>query len=175
MELSVTDARINPVSNHLPITWIGHDTKPGIQGMTAHHPARFLARSINDLPRNYVISLHLRSNGTCSYGTFRNSTAIYPLSLKPEWFTSSVPNGRMRDELLNESLFFGLDHARQLIASWVEDYNTARPDSSLGYQTPKAFSSALRTARAITLCRGQAPRTGPLLLSRHTAYPLPRL
>jgi putative transposase len=56
-------------------------------------------------------------------------------------------NGRMRDELLNESLFFGLDHARQLIAAWVEDYNTARPHSSLGYQTPNAFSSALRTAR----------------------------
>ena len=56
-------------------------------------------------------------------------------------------NGRMRDELLNESLFFGLDHARQLIASWVEDYNTARPHSSLGYQTPKAFSHALQTAR----------------------------
>jgi putative transposase len=56
-------------------------------------------------------------------------------------------NGRMRDELLNESLFFGLDHARELIASWVEDYNTARPHSSLGYQTPKAFSNALRTAR----------------------------
>ncbi len=56
-------------------------------------------------------------------------------------------NGRMRDELLNESLFFGLDHARQLIASWVEDYNTARPHSSLGYQSPKAFSHALRTAR----------------------------
>ena len=56
-------------------------------------------------------------------------------------------NGRMRDELLNESLFFGLDHARELIASWVEDYNTARPHSSLGYQTPEAFSSALRTAR----------------------------
>jgi hypothetical protein len=53
----------------------------------------------------------------------------------------------MRDELLNESLFFGLDHARELIASWVEDYNTARPHSSLGYQTPEAFSHALRTAR----------------------------
>jgi putative transposase len=56
-------------------------------------------------------------------------------------------NGRMRDELLNESLFFGLDHARELIAAWVEDYNTARPHSSLGYQTPEAFSNALRTAR----------------------------
>jgi putative transposase len=84
-------------------------------------------------------------------------------------------NGRMRDELLNESLFFGLDHARELIASWVEDYNTARPHSSLGYQTPEAFSSALRTARD----HHAAPRTGsarwPLLLLRHTAYHLPRL
>jgi putative transposase len=52
-------------------------------------------------------------------------------------------NGRIRDELLNESLFLGLDHAREFIASWVEDYNTARPHSSLGYQTPKAFSNAL--------------------------------
>ena len=30
-------------------------------------------------------------------------------------------NGRMRDELLNESLFLSLDHARQAIAAWVED------------------------------------------------------
>ncbi|MBP1881720.1 transposase InsO family protein [Agrobacterium rubi] len=32
-------------------------------------------------------------------------------------------NGRMRDELLNESLFFGLDHARSAIAEWADDYN----------------------------------------------------
>jgi putative transposase len=49
-------------------------------------------------------------------------------------------NGRMRDELLNESLFFGLDHARSAIAEWKEDFNTARPHSSLGYQTPAAFA-----------------------------------
>ena len=52
-------------------------------------------------------------------------------------------NGRMRDELLNESLFFGLDHARSLIAEWVEDYNTARPHSSLAYQTPAAYAANL--------------------------------
>ena len=28
-------------------------------------------------------------------------------------------NGRMRDELLNESLFFSLDHARQKLAAWA--------------------------------------------------------
>ena len=31
-------------------------------------------------------------------------------------------NGRMRDELLNESLFFGLDHARLGLANWIADY-----------------------------------------------------
>jgi hypothetical protein len=56
-------------------------------------------------------------------------------------------NGRMRDELLNESLFFGLDHARSAIAEWVEDFNTARPHSSLGYQTPAAFAGHPRRNR----------------------------
>jgi putative transposase len=32
-------------------------------------------------------------------------------------------NCRMRDELLNESLFFDLDHARRAIGAWVSDYN----------------------------------------------------
>lgn len=52
-------------------------------------------------------------------------------------------NGRMRDELLNESLFFGLDHARSAIAEWVDDYNTFRPHSSLGYQTPVAYAGTI--------------------------------
>jgi len=52
-------------------------------------------------------------------------------------------NGRMRDELLNESLFFGLDHARKAIGAWVADYNTTRPHSSLAYKTPAAFAAHL--------------------------------
>jgi putative transposase len=35
-------------------------------------------------------------------------------------------NGQMRDELLNETLFFGLDHARTTIAEWADDYNRSR-------------------------------------------------
>ena len=52
-------------------------------------------------------------------------------------------NGKMRDELLNETLFFSLDHARNAIAEWVEDYNTRRPHSALAYQTPAAFAAKL--------------------------------
>ncbi|MDX1072773.1 IS3 family transposase [Sinorhizobium medicae] len=52
-------------------------------------------------------------------------------------------NGRMRDELLNESLFFGLDHARSAIAEWADDYNNFRPHSSLGYQTPANYAGII--------------------------------
>ena len=52
-------------------------------------------------------------------------------------------NGRMRDELLNESLFFGLDHARAKIAEWIDDYNQRRPHSALGYISPAAYAANL--------------------------------
>ncbi|WP_442896843.1 IS3 family transposase [Erythrobacter sp.] len=52
-------------------------------------------------------------------------------------------NGRMRDELLNETLFLSLAHARVQIAAWVDDYNRERPHSSLGYATPAAFAAEL--------------------------------
>src|SRR5215204_1132934 len=52
-------------------------------------------------------------------------------------------NGRMRDELLNESLFFGLDHARSAIAEWRQDFNHLRPHSSLGYQTPADYAGSI--------------------------------
>lgn len=53
-------------------------------------------------------------------------------------------NGRMRDELLNESLFTSLAHARAVITDWVSDYNNTRPHSSLGYETPAAHAAKLK-------------------------------
>ncbi len=52
-------------------------------------------------------------------------------------------NGRMRDELLNESLFLGLDHARSAIAEWADDYNNFRPNPSLGDQTPAVYAGTI--------------------------------
>lgn len=50
-------------------------------------------------------------------------------------------NGRLRDEFLNETLFRSLPHARALLQAWRSDYNTLRPHSKLGWQTPWAFAS----------------------------------
>jgi putative transposase len=47
----------------------------------------------------------------------------------------------MRDEFLNETLFFGLDDARNKLAEWAADYNGERPHSSLKYQTPAAYAA----------------------------------
>jgi putative transposase len=52
-------------------------------------------------------------------------------------------NGRMRDELLNETLFFGLDHAREKIGAWTQDDNHRRPHSAPSYATPAAFAANL--------------------------------
>ena len=52
-------------------------------------------------------------------------------------------NGRMRDELLNETLFFDLDDARSKIAAWAADYNLDRPHSAIGYLTPAAYAASL--------------------------------
>ena len=52
-------------------------------------------------------------------------------------------NGRMRDELLNETLFLGLKHAREKIGAWASDSNNRRPHSSLGYKTPSQYAAKL--------------------------------
>jgi putative transposase len=52
-------------------------------------------------------------------------------------------NGRMRDELLNETLFFSLAHAKTAIARWAVDFNNCRPHSALGYMTPAAHAANL--------------------------------
>jgi putative transposase len=66
-------------------------------------------------------------------------------------------NGRMRDELLNETLFFDLDDARAKIANWVADYNLRRPHSSLKYLTPAACRPPHRNGRSVTQPRPAPP------------------
>src|SRR5258705_8520446 len=44
-------------------------------------------------------------------------------------------NGRLRDELLNETLFTSLAQARVALGCWRADYNDARPHSQLGWKT----------------------------------------
>ncbi|MBZ5672477.1 MAG: integrase core domain-containing protein, partial [Acidobacteriia bacterium] len=48
--------------------------------------------------------------------------------------------GEFRDESLNVSWFRNLFGARERLETWRQEYNHARPHSSLGYQTPEEFA-----------------------------------
>ena len=50
-------------------------------------------------------------------------------------------NGRLRDELLNETLFRSLPHARIALDAWRDDYNLHRPHSKLGWLTPASYAA----------------------------------
>src|ERR1700690_2612489 len=51
-------------------------------------------------------------------------------------------NGKLRDECLNVSWFRNLWQARARMGAWRKEYNSERPHSSLGDQTPEAFRAA---------------------------------
>jgi putative transposase len=70
-------------------------------------------------------------------------------------------NGRLRDELLNETLFSSLAHARVVLADWKDDYNTVRPHSAIGNLPPAAYAKlsdpAMQRDGSLRSIRGSAP------------------
>ena len=70
-------------------------------------------------------------------------------------------NGRLRDELLNETLFASLAGARVALADWMEDYNTVRPHSAIGNVPPAIYAKlsdpAMQRDGSLRLW-GHAPR-----------------
>jgi putative transposase len=49
--------------------------------------------------------------------------------------------GRLRDECLNEHLFYSLGQARRILENWRLDYNAERPHTSLDGLTPAEFAT----------------------------------
>jgi putative transposase len=71
-------------------------------------------------------------------------------------------NGRLRDELLNETLFSSLAHAREALSLWKDDYNTVRPHSGLSNLTPAAYAKisdpSMQRDGTLHYTGGSAPR-----------------
>jgi len=69
--------------------------------------------------------------------------------------------GRLRDELLNETLFRSLAHTPAVLESWRADYNDERPHSRLGWLSPAIYATA-RLSAALRSTDGSAPRTAAI-------------
>jgi putative transposase len=61
-------------------------------------------------------------------------------------------NGKLRDELLNETVFSSLAEARILLEEWRRDYNQQRPHSRLGWLTPSEFAEQHKTSTRTKQC-----------------------
>jgi putative transposase len=82
-------------------------------------------------------------------------------------------NGRMRDELLNETIFYDLDHARSALTRWIADYNHRRPHSAPGYLAPAAFAQTF-TATDDQLRNPDQLRRSSVAPSAHLRQSQPR-
>jgi putative transposase len=80
-------------------------------------------------------------------------------------------NGRLRDELLNETLFTSLAQARVALGCWRADYNGSRPHSQLGWKTPSEFAFTFHPRRDLALryAKGSAP--APVVPTAQQANP----
>jgi putative transposase len=71
-------------------------------------------------------------------------------------------NGRLRDELLNETLFSSLAQVREALEAWKDDYNTLRPHSGVGNLPPAVYArlsvSAKQRDGTLRSLGGFAPR-----------------
>jgi putative transposase len=56
-------------------------------------------------------------------------------------------NGKLRDETLNETIFITLDHAREVLAAWKDDYNLIRPHSAIGNIAPFEYANLKHPAK----------------------------
>jgi putative transposase len=94
---------------------------------------------------------HIRSDNGPEFIAYAIQDWLAAQSIKTIYIKPGSPweNGhiesfhdKLRDECLNRELFASLAEARVILEGWRVEYNTFRPHSSLGYQTPDQFATA---------------------------------
>jgi len=74
-------------------------------------------------------------------------------------------NAKLRDELLNGEVFYTLKEASVVIEQWRRHYNSIRPHSSLGYQSPAPEVVIWPTEPS-----GSGPLAHPAIVTRPTMH-----
>jgi putative transposase len=99
-------------------------------GITVDNGPEFISNALDQWAHAHGVQLHFSRPGKPVDNAFIESF-----------------NGRLRDECLNTNWFYGLEHAREVINEWLEDYNERRPHSSLAGLTPAEYErKQLRTS-----------------------------
>ena len=104
----------------------------------------------------YGTPAYLRSDNGAEFVALALQGWLVQHAIKPLYIDPGCPwqngkderfNGTVRDECLNMQLFGSLIEARIRLEAFRQHYNTERPHSALGYQTPLAFKQAWNEAQ----------------------------
>ena len=112
------------------------DTRCSSGLVLRHHNGLFILRGVPE---------HIRSDNGPEFVAKAVQKWFHAVGAKTAYIAPGSPwengyvesfNARLRDELLNEEIFYTLTEARIIIESWRRHYNSVRPHSSLGYKPP---------------------------------------
>ncbi len=100
---------------------------------------------ISDLMLVRGVPDHIRSDNGAEFTAHLIKDWLKKIGVKTLYIEPGSPwengynesfNGKLRDELLNGEIFYGMKEAQIVIEQWRQHYNTVRPHSSLGYRPP---------------------------------------
>jgi putative transposase len=80
-------------------------------------------------------------------------------------------NGRLRDQLLNATLFTSLAQARVTLGCWRADYNDTRPHSQLRWKTPSGFAVTCHPRRDLALRYAEGSAPAPVATTAQSGKP----
>lgn len=110
--------------------------------------------TISDLSSERGVPEYIRSDNGSEFTAKILQTFIKEIGAKTAYITPGSPwengfierfNGTLRDELLNQELFYSLKEARILIENFRREYNSTRPHSALNYLAPLTFIQSQKT------------------------------
>ena len=117
--------------------------------LASHAAFRIRSEDVKDILQQIMLRRgtpeYIRSDNGSKFIAKHLRDWFSELSIAPMYITPGSPwengycesfNSRMADELLNHEIFDTIHEAKALLGRWVNEYNTIRPHSALGYRPP---------------------------------------
>lgn len=119
--------------------------------------SRHVMETLEELITERGIPRYTRSDNGAEFVSRRLTEWLGEKGVEPVFIQPGSPwengylesfHGKLRDECLNEELFWSRGEA-QVVVDWYRDvYNRERPHSSLGYRTPAEVAASINTRRS---------------------------
>ena len=109
-----------------------------------------------DLSRERPLPRHIRSDNGAEFRSkvlvdWLSEQGVEPIYIEPgcPWENGIVESfhGRLREECLNQEIFYSRGECQVVLDWYRDDYNGWRPHSSLGYATPSEFANLYQSSR----------------------------